>query len=163
MHSEWLFKRVSAVIHHGGAGTTACGLVNARPTLIVPFFGEYVHTTLSLLRLLTLSKKKKLTGPDYQSTLLGKRCRCSRSRSKADSAEGAPSRQPRRRNPVHHECSCVQRRKHTRSPDAPRVWSGRCCPLVSPEPAPCGSHVRCDPRPSGAVVTDEAREDSQAL
>ncbi|EJT69033.1 hypothetical protein GGTG_13430 [Gaeumannomyces tritici R3-111a-1] len=23
---EWLFKRVSAVVHHGGAGTTACGL-----------------------------------------------------------------------------------------------------------------------------------------
>jgi len=39
---EWLFKHVVAVIHHGGAGTTACGLVNARPTLIVPFFGEYV-------------------------------------------------------------------------------------------------------------------------
>lgn len=37
---EWLFKRVSVVVHHGGAGTTACGLVNARPTIIVPFFGE---------------------------------------------------------------------------------------------------------------------------
>ncbi|ETS77967.1 hypothetical protein PFICI_10029 [Pestalotiopsis fici W106-1] len=37
---EWLFKRVSAVLHHGGAGTTACGLVNARPTIIVPFFGD---------------------------------------------------------------------------------------------------------------------------
>ncbi|KAH8688353.1 hypothetical protein BGZ61DRAFT_533137 [Ilyonectria robusta] len=37
---EWLFKRVSAVVHHGGAGTTACGLSNARPTIIVPFFGD---------------------------------------------------------------------------------------------------------------------------
>ncbi|KAJ3943083.1 uncharacterized protein N0V96_007316 [Colletotrichum fioriniae] len=37
---EWLFKRVSAVVHHGGAGTTACGLINARPTVIVPFFGD---------------------------------------------------------------------------------------------------------------------------
>lgn len=37
---EWLFKRVAAVVHHGGAGTTACGLYNARPTVIVPFFGE---------------------------------------------------------------------------------------------------------------------------
>jgi len=37
---EWLFKRVSVVVHHGGAGTTACGLVNARPTIIVPFFGD---------------------------------------------------------------------------------------------------------------------------
>lgn len=36
---EWLFQNVRAVIHHGGAGTTACGLLNARPTLVVPFFG----------------------------------------------------------------------------------------------------------------------------
>ena len=38
--SEWLFQRVSAVVHHGGAGTTACGLLNGRPTAIVPFFGD---------------------------------------------------------------------------------------------------------------------------
>lgn len=37
---EWLFQYVTAVVHHGGAGTTACGLRNARPTMIVPFFGE---------------------------------------------------------------------------------------------------------------------------
>ena len=37
---EWLFQTVSAVVHHGGAGTTACGLLNARPTVIVPFFGD---------------------------------------------------------------------------------------------------------------------------
>lgn len=37
---EWLFQHVAAVVHHGGAGTTACGLRNARPTIIVPFFGE---------------------------------------------------------------------------------------------------------------------------
>ena len=37
---EWLFQHVSTVIHHGGAGTTACGLFNGVPTTIVPFFGE---------------------------------------------------------------------------------------------------------------------------
>ena len=37
---EWLFQHVAAVIHHGGAGTTACGLLNGKPTTIVPFFGE---------------------------------------------------------------------------------------------------------------------------
>ncbi|KAF4335646.1 UDP-glucose sterol transferase [Fusarium beomiforme] len=37
---EWLFQHVAAVIHHGGAGTTACGLRNGRPTTIVPFFGD---------------------------------------------------------------------------------------------------------------------------
>nr|XP_001394072.2 sterol glucosyltransferase [Aspergillus niger CBS 513.88] len=37
---EWLFRHVAAVVHHGGAGTTACGLANGRPTTIVPFFGD---------------------------------------------------------------------------------------------------------------------------
>jgi UDP:flavonoid glycosyltransferase YjiC (YdhE family) len=27
-------------MHHGGAGTTACGLRHGRPTIIVPFFGD---------------------------------------------------------------------------------------------------------------------------
>lgn len=39
---EWLFKHVAAVVHHGGAGTAACGLRFAKPTFIVPFFGESV-------------------------------------------------------------------------------------------------------------------------
>ncbi|KAH8202230.1 hypothetical protein TruAng_003607 [Truncatella angustata] len=33
---EWLFQRVAAVVHHGGAGTTACGLSQ-------PFWGEVIH------------------------------------------------------------------------------------------------------------------------
>ncbi|KAF9871324.1 hypothetical protein CkaCkLH20_11245 [Colletotrichum karsti] len=37
---EWLFQHVAAVVHHGGAGTTACGLRNGKPTTIVPFFGD---------------------------------------------------------------------------------------------------------------------------
>ncbi|KAI1453537.1 UDP-glucose,sterol transferase [Annulohypoxylon moriforme] len=37
---EWLFQQVVAVVHHGGAGTTACGLLYGRPTAIVPFFGD---------------------------------------------------------------------------------------------------------------------------
>ncbi|KAK1986369.1 UDP-glucose,sterol transferase [Colletotrichum cereale] len=37
---EWLFQHVAAVIHHGGAGTTACGLRHGKPTTIVPFFGD---------------------------------------------------------------------------------------------------------------------------
>ena len=31
---------VSAVCHHGGAGTTAAGLRAGKPTIIVPFFGD---------------------------------------------------------------------------------------------------------------------------
>ncbi|CAG7978130.1 unnamed protein product [Penicillium nalgiovense] len=37
---EWLFQHVAAVVHHGGAGTTACGLRNGKPTIIIPFFGD---------------------------------------------------------------------------------------------------------------------------
>ena len=37
---DWLFPRVSAVIHHGGAGTTAAGLRSGKPTLVIPFAGD---------------------------------------------------------------------------------------------------------------------------
>ena len=37
---DWLFSHVSAVVHHGGAGTTAIGLKHGKPTMIVPFFGD---------------------------------------------------------------------------------------------------------------------------
>jgi len=36
----WLFPRVSAVVHHGGAGTTAAGLRAGVPSITVPFFGD---------------------------------------------------------------------------------------------------------------------------
>merc|ERR1719265_629963 len=37
---DWLFQHVVAVVHHGGAGTTAAGLRAGRPTMICPFFGD---------------------------------------------------------------------------------------------------------------------------
>ncbi len=37
---EWLFPRMSAVVHHGGAGTTAAGLRAGKPTIICSFFGD---------------------------------------------------------------------------------------------------------------------------
>jgi UDP:flavonoid glycosyltransferase YjiC (YdhE family) len=36
----WLFRHVSAVVHHGGAGTTAAAMVAGKPSVIVPFFGD---------------------------------------------------------------------------------------------------------------------------
>lgn len=37
---NYLFRHVSIVIHHGGAGTTAAGLAAGRPTIVIPFFGD---------------------------------------------------------------------------------------------------------------------------
>jgi UDP:flavonoid glycosyltransferase YjiC (YdhE family) len=37
---SWLFPRVAAVVHHGGAGTTAAGLRAGVPSVIIPFFGD---------------------------------------------------------------------------------------------------------------------------
>jgi UDP:flavonoid glycosyltransferase YjiC (YdhE family) len=37
---DWLFQKVVAVCHHGGAGTNAAGIAAGRPTLVVPFFGD---------------------------------------------------------------------------------------------------------------------------
>lgn len=36
----WLLPRLAAVVHHGGAGTTAAGLRAGVPSVIVPFFGD---------------------------------------------------------------------------------------------------------------------------
>ncbi len=37
---SWLFPRVAAVVHHGGAGTTAAGLRAGVPSIVIPFFGD---------------------------------------------------------------------------------------------------------------------------
>jgi sterol 3beta-glucosyltransferase len=37
---DWLFPRVAAVVHHGGAGSTAEGLRAGKPTVVCPFFGD---------------------------------------------------------------------------------------------------------------------------
>ncbi len=37
---SWLFPQMAAVVHHGGAGTTAAGLRAGIPSIIVPFFGD---------------------------------------------------------------------------------------------------------------------------
>jgi sterol 3beta-glucosyltransferase len=37
---SWLFPHVAAVVHHGGASTTAAGLRAGVPSVTVPFFGD---------------------------------------------------------------------------------------------------------------------------
>ncbi len=37
---DWLFPRMAAVVHHGGAGTTAAALRAGVPSVVVPFFAD---------------------------------------------------------------------------------------------------------------------------
>lgn len=37
---DWLLPQMAAVVHHGGAGTTAAGLRAGKPSLICPFLGD---------------------------------------------------------------------------------------------------------------------------
>jgi UDP:flavonoid glycosyltransferase YjiC (YdhE family) len=37
---DWLFPRMAAIVHHGGASTTAEGLRAGVPSIVVPFFGD---------------------------------------------------------------------------------------------------------------------------
>lgn len=37
---SWLFSKMAAVVHHGGAGTTGAGLRAGVPSVITPFFGD---------------------------------------------------------------------------------------------------------------------------
>jgi sterol 3beta-glucosyltransferase len=37
---DWLFRRVRAVVHHGGAGVTAAALRAGIPSVVVPFLGD---------------------------------------------------------------------------------------------------------------------------
>jgi UDP:flavonoid glycosyltransferase YjiC (YdhE family) len=36
----WLFPRVAAIVHHGGAGTTGAALRAGVPSIVIPFFGD---------------------------------------------------------------------------------------------------------------------------
>ncbi|XSG83083.1 MAG: glycosyltransferase [Methyloligella sp. ZOD6] len=37
---DWLFPKMAAVVHHGGAGTTAAGLRAGKPAILIPFFAD---------------------------------------------------------------------------------------------------------------------------
>ncbi|HEY9697584.1 MAG TPA: glycosyltransferase [Trichocoleus sp.] len=37
---DWLFPQMAAIVHHGGAGTTAAALRAGVPSVVVPFFGD---------------------------------------------------------------------------------------------------------------------------
>ena len=37
---DWLFPQMAAIVHHGGAGTTAASLHSGVPTIVTPFFAD---------------------------------------------------------------------------------------------------------------------------
>ncbi|MGW0520826.1 glycosyltransferase [Crossiella sp. NPDC003009] len=40
---DWLFPRMSAVVHHGGGGTTGAALAAGRPQVVCPFVADQPH------------------------------------------------------------------------------------------------------------------------
>jgi len=68
----WLFPRVAAVVHHGGAGTTAAGLRAGRPTVICPFMGDQPFWGDQVVKLgvgLRVSPQKKLTSDELSNAI----------------------------------------------------------------------------------------------
>ena len=47
----WLFPHMAAVVHHGGAGTTAAGLRAGVPSIIIPFMGDQAFWGRQVARL----------------------------------------------------------------------------------------------------------------
>ncbi len=61
---SWLFPRMAAVVHHGGAGTTAAGLRAGVPSLITPFLLDQYAWADRVVKLgvgLRLADSKRLT------------------------------------------------------------------------------------------------------
>jgi UDP:flavonoid glycosyltransferase YjiC (YdhE family) len=48
---SWLFPQLSAVVHHGGAGTTAAGLRAGIPSIIIPFMGDQPYWAHQVVKL----------------------------------------------------------------------------------------------------------------
>ncbi|KAG6837882.1 hypothetical protein H0H93_013035 [Arthromyces matolae] len=58
---DWLFQRIDAACHHGGAGTTGASLRAGIPTIIHPFFGDQLFWADRVEALGVGSGVKKLT------------------------------------------------------------------------------------------------------
>lgn len=69
---SWLFPRMAAVVHHGGAGTTAAGLLAGKPTVIIPHTADQPAWGLRVWELGVGGKpipKKKLTASALETSL----------------------------------------------------------------------------------------------
>lgn len=69
---DWLFPRVAAAIHHGGAGTTAAAARAGIPSIVMPFFGDQPFWAWRLQTLGVAPKalaRKKLVCADIEAAL----------------------------------------------------------------------------------------------
>lgn len=69
----WLFPQMAAVVHHGGAGTTATGLYAGKPTIIIPFNADQPAWGRRVYELGVGAKpvpKKKLTAENLASAII---------------------------------------------------------------------------------------------
>jgi sterol 3beta-glucosyltransferase len=48
---DWLFPKVLAIVHHGGAGTTHASLQSGKPSLIIPFALDQFHWADKIVQL----------------------------------------------------------------------------------------------------------------
>ncbi len=69
---NWLFPRMAAVVHHGGAGTTGAGLRAGVPSILVPHFGDqnFWGTTVNNLGVGTKPiPRKRLTASKLEAAI----------------------------------------------------------------------------------------------
>jgi len=67
---DWLFKRIDAACHHGGAGTTSASLRAGIPTVIKPFFGDQLFWADRVEALGVGSGVRKLTADSLTDALI---------------------------------------------------------------------------------------------
>jgi sterol 3beta-glucosyltransferase len=95
---SWLFPRLAAVVHHGGAGTTAAGLRAGVPGILTPFVGDQFAWAE---RVVTLG-----AGPRAPGIKKTHRRKTGRSHSNHPQrlCHACPGRLPRRKNPRRNWC-----------------------------------------------------------
>jgi sterol 3beta-glucosyltransferase len=65
----WLFPKIDAAMHHGGAGTTGASLRAGLPTLIKPWFGDQYFWALRVAKLGAGTRVSSLRADDIADAL----------------------------------------------------------------------------------------------
>ena len=69
---EWLFPKCSALVHHGGAGTTAAGMRSGTPAIITPCFADQFDHASNVAKAgvgVALPQIKRVSAPDLAAAL----------------------------------------------------------------------------------------------